>query len=485
MKKTAVLLLVLLLILSSCAGKNNSDGQTGDTSVFDYQFTEADGELYESVPTGSCKGYVFRILNARTSSPASNMDAEEYTGDVIDDEIFARNLRVEQRINTVIEQERDTPKNVYDKTVNSVLSGDGAYSAVFTTLDYMSALALEGYLLSADRLRGVDTDKPWWNTEASLEVSLLGEVYMLFGDIQLSFYDAHSMVGFNMNIVSDVEGLENPYDLVDSGQWTLDKMLSMAKAVSADLDGNGIRTYEDRYGCASDGSEILPLLEGCGKKLTAEDDTGLPRVTCAGDESFYDTFMKISEAMYSYTSLPYVYDTVRNSADSLSPAAVFKGGNVLFFVTDIGHLYSLRDMEYEFGVLPLPKESASQKDYISYISAESVTALGVPAVLRESAFAFEVIENLAAESYRIDGTKNNYLDRVLQFRYVNDDRSRKNLREIISSGVLDIGEVYNFGGVSDAVKSLCYDTDTYSSVMAKVERASLADIKDAIGRTKD
>lgn len=484
MKRFILLILALCLILSSCAARDPGE-EPRVTDTPDYEFTEEDGELFEDIPTGSCRGYVFRILNAETSSPASTMDAEEYTGDVLSDTVFARNLRVEQRIDTEIVQERDTPENVFDKTVNSVLAGDGMYSAVFSTPDHMASLAIEGYILPAVRMRGVDTEKPWWYKEASESVSLLGEVYMLFGDIQLSYFDAHSLVGFNMDLVSDVDSLEDPYALAASGKWTLDKMLSMMKAVSADLDGNGIRTFDDRYGAASDGSEIIPLLEGCGKKMTDTGEDGLPHVTCGNDESFYDVFVKVSDAMYPHATIPFVYDTVKNEADGFTPASLFKNGNVLFLVTDIGHLYSLRDMEYEFGVLPLPKENEAQKDYISYISAESVTALGVPAVLRESAYAFEVIENLAAESYRADSTKENYVDRILQFRYVNDEKSGENLRAVISSGVFDNGGIYNFGGVADAVKTLCYDTDTFSSVMAKVERDSLPDINHAIGGDKE
>ena len=137
-------------------------------------------------------------------------------------------------------------------------------------------------------------------------------------------------------------------------------------------------------------------------------------------------------------------------------------------------------MDYEFGVLPMPKENETQKDYISYISANRVTAMGVPAAIKSPEYVFEIIENLAAESYRMDSTKENYISRILQFRYVNDERSRKNISVILSSGVFDRGEIYNFGGVADAVKKLCYDTDTYSSAMAKVKRQALSDMRDAL-----
>lgn len=471
MKKLIALILLLSLFLVSCGGEKTPPAETDAPS---------EDDVFADLVQKDCSEFVFRILNARTSSPASHMDAEEYTGDVIDDEVFARNLRVEEKLNAVIEEERESPQNVFDKTVNSVLAGDGMYSAVFTTPDYMGALALEGYILPHDRLKGINTKKPWWNIKASEDVSVAGEMYMLFGDIQLSFYDAHSIVGFNMDIVSETDGIADPYKLAGRGEWTLDSMFNMIRSVSADVDGNGERTFDDRYGAVSDGSEIIPLLEGAGKTIVTSRGNGVPEVTCHADESFYDTFMLISDMMYPRSGIPCVYDTVKNSADNYSAAAYFLGGNALFFVTDVGHLYPLREMEHEFGLLPMPKADPAQENYISYIRPDSVTALGIPAVLREAEYTFAVLENLAAESYRAGGTREKYLDSVLQFRYVNDEQSRIWLDTVLEGGVFDRGEIYDFGGAADALKKLCRDPDTYSSEMAKAARDALTDIKETM-----
>ncbi len=52
---------------------------------------------------------------------------------------------------------------------------------------------------------------------------------------------------FNKDMLRDFE-LENPYDLVRSDDWTLEKMMSMASVVMSDLDGDGDYDENDRYG---------------------------------------------------------------------------------------------------------------------------------------------------------------------------------------------------------------------------------------------
>ena len=56
---------------------------------------------------------------------------------------------------------------------------------------------------------------------------------------------------FNKDIVTEC-GLENPYELVYNKEWTVDKFISMAEGATADLDGNGKITNNDRRGVSYD-----------------------------------------------------------------------------------------------------------------------------------------------------------------------------------------------------------------------------------------
>ena len=85
MKKLSAIICLLLVfsLLCSCA----KEGESGSyDSAAD--FTKEDGELYSDVPHERYDGYIFRILNAKTQSSASVLDAETVTGDNLNEAIF-------------------------------------------------------------------------------------------------------------------------------------------------------------------------------------------------------------------------------------------------------------------------------------------------------------------------------------------------------------------------------------------------------------
>ena len=171
---------------------------------------------------------------------------------------------------------------------------------------------------------------------------------------------------------------------------------------------------------------------------------------------------------------------MKNEADGMSAGAMFKSGLSLFYITNVGSLANLRDMNYEFAVLPMPKYSETQKDYVSFISAKNASAIGVMTTCRNFKRTSNILENLCAESYRPGGLRESYIDTVLSFKYVNDEKSRKNLSVIISSGALDPAEIYGWGGVCEKLSSLAGNSDEYSSTLASVRLKALSAISDTI-----
>ncbi len=468
MKKLSLILVILaaVLLITSLAGCKGSSGTGGRDSNAD--FTPEDGEEYADVPVKDWKGTHFVILNSNTDSPASKLTMEETDGNNLNDAIFRRTTNVEARLNITIEELRDSDENIYDMTVQSCLANEAAYDAVCMSARRMSSLAVSGYLAEDKKLDGIDLSKPWWNSEVTDEANVDDVNYYFFGDMQLSFFDAHSMVGVNMDMAENIASVVDPYKAVCNGSWTIDKMLAMAAEAANDLDGNGSVTSDDIFGISLEQSSLLPAIYGCGVRLSRSDEYGLPELEYPQNEAFYDVFKKVSDSLFSGGDV--VYDPERVAGDTVSAASQFKRGSSLFFITDIGSLYSLRTMEYEFGVLPMPKYSEIQKDYVSLISAENVTAVGVPVTAKGLSFSGAVLENIAAESHREGGTAQCYVDTVLSFRYVNDEASRENLTSILHSGTLDTADIYNWGGVCDTLAGIAGKADVYSSTLDRIER---------------
>lgn len=471
---SAAVALSLMLGFSSC--KDGGGGYTYDEAA---DFREEEGEIFADVPAGEYKGYVFNVLNAKTGLTSSKIDAESLMGSTLNNAIYKRNRNVETRLNITVTETRDTPENVYNIACRSALADEDAYGAVWNSASYMGAMAANGYLVSSDYLSQLDFEKPWWNDEVMAELSVDFQKYMMVGDIQLSYYDAHSMVGVNMELVSKINGMYEPYSLVNNGTWTVSKMLEMMAMASGDTDGNGSLTYEDRYGAALDGDAVLPLMFGCNVNMSAKDEYDLPTVTCVNNEKFFDVYTLITQSLYQRAGSAYIIED--NPEDNMTDISMFKNENSLFVITTVGELDKLRSTEFEFGVLPMPKYNSEQKNYVSLLSGDDASVMGVLISQRNFLRTSVIVENLAAESYREAGVRDTYVDSVLEFRYVNDAESRKNLKTVLSSGTFDLCQIYGWGGISETVVSEAVaGSEKLSSTLAQLQRPANTEIAEFI-----
>ncbi len=476
--KAVSFLLVSLIVLASAGCKKSEGEYTYDTAA---DFREDEGEIFADVPTGEYDGYVFLILNGKNGLPSSKVDSETLTGSVLGDAIYNRNANIETRLNITVEEVRDTAENVYDMACQSVMADEDIYGAVWNAASYMGAMAATGYLVSTDYLSQVNFDKPWWNDDATSALSVDNQKFLIFGDIQLSYFDAHSMVGVNMEMIEKIDDMPDPYSLVDNGTWTVSKMLEMCTMASSDVDGNESMTFEDRYGAAMDGDAVLPLMFGCSVSMSAKDEYDLPYVTCINNEKFFDVYTLITQSMYDRAGSMYIIED--NEADNMTDLDMFKNERSLFVVTTIGELNELRYMDCEFGVLPMPKYTSEQQGYVSYISGDDIWALGIPTSGRNFLRTGIILENLAAETWREGGVRDVYVDSTLQFKYVNDEKSRENLHIILESGRFDQCEVFGWGELADIVTSEALSaSENIMSTLASNERDVKSDISDFVGQ---
>lgn len=467
------ILLALVMILPSCK-KTEDDGEYDHSA----DFTEEDGEIYKSVPTTRYKGYDFCVLNARVGSSASLMDTDGIMGDNLNEALLRRNINVEERLGITIEEVVDTPEKVMDMAVAACLSGEGTYDAVCNSSDNMATMAVCGYLVTDTYLPGMDLTKPWWNERAIEGVSVNQTRYLFYGDLQLSYYDAHSMVAVNMDMVTDISTLQNPYSLVERGEWTIDKMLEMMTVAASDTDGDNLMTKDDRFGVAADRESLLALICGAESGLSVKDKDGVPSLSCFTDEKLFDVFKKLSDSLYAYNRS--VYDPVKNEADGMNSSAMFKSGRTLFHITTVGTLASLRNMEYELGVIPMPKYTADQQEYVSLVSAKDCSALGVLPTGRDLRRTSNILENIAAESHRQSGIKDCYVDSVLDFIYVDDDKSRENLDIIFNTGVFEQCQVYGWGGICDLLEEIAPKSESYTSRLAAIRLKAVEDVGNTV-----
>ncbi len=422
----------MLLASVSCA----SGGETNDTTtVADTTTTEAvTTDIYTDLGEHDFEEREFTIVYSEDQLGKMWLyDTEEQNGDLVNDAVYKRNHDVGEKYNAKIiyYSTGGMWNEVGTAFLKSIMSDDGAYDlALCHMFGGINSLVSQNALYNFNDLPIVDYDKPWWaaNLRDTLEVD--GVCLLQVSDLVYKFNDC---IYFNKDIMADYKLDENLYDTVRAGKWTWDKLISMAKSVSGDLNGDGEYDESDMYGLA-----LVPN--------TAEDSNwvyanGMTVATIKNGEISVDTVNseKMKNVVDKMSDFVNVGNHVYISEDTnLTDNKIFVDGHSLFMENLTLVLPEMRDVEIDFGIIPLPKYDEEQDDYYSMATPQM---MAIPANLDDPTFTGVMLEALAMESYR---TVNPAVYNVsFSGKYLRDDDSYEMYQIIQGSGVYDFN--WNFG----------------------------------------
>ena len=250
-------LFLALLMTSSCVigcGQGTTEETISNTADITAEQTESETEeetkVSDDLPESDFEGYTFNIFN---SNPESNnwfttvhVTAAEDSGDSIPSAIFNRNIAVEDRLNIHIVETEQT----VDQIKNTTIAGDGSFDMSLMQGSAVLSQAQSGYLMDLHTMPYQNFDKPYWDHNAVEQLSIGGKLYMGVGDFLTTQIDETCCMYFNKALITNHD-LEDPYDLVHNGKWTLDKLAEMATVSGNDVDGNGTFDDNDDYGLMS------------------------------------------------------------------------------------------------------------------------------------------------------------------------------------------------------------------------------------------
>ncbi|MCL1794375.1 MAG: hypothetical protein FWG34_10945 [Oscillospiraceae bacterium] len=471
MKKFLIVLIGVfaVLIFVSCQNKSeqqsDSNNMDAKNEVADENNSEAEPEIVEVLPEGA--DYGGHVFNMRSYDENEytwnyvNLDVEAQNGDVLDDAMYIRNRKIEEKLNieikfTAIPNAGNLPAEITKLTQ----SGIHEYDAVFMRYLDIPSIISNRIALELQKLNYVDFSKPWWNESSVRDLSISNKVYTADSDIGYASKDDIWVAFFNKKLISDLE-LENPYNIVKNGDWTMDKMKEMSRAASQDLNGDGVIGKDDRYGILTNEENIVGLLNSCGLKLAVKDSDDLPVIEIT-DARFQDVFMKIKEFMTEGDDIHSAYD------HDAFQRPIFLDNRGLFMTEILKYIRDFRVMDADFGVVPLPKYTKADTTYYSYIALSSPLLI-VPAALPEDAYEKTgvILEALAAEGYRT--MRPAYIEKSIQGKFARDEESIESLEMIIENAVYDIGCVYNWGSMAQNLKNIANNKNSTKSLAAYIE----------------
>ncbi|MCL1859715.1 MAG: hypothetical protein FWF92_10860 [Oscillospiraceae bacterium] len=457
--KFAVMLLIISVILLpliiSC-GENKSDEiKTPDDGVANNDVKLADEnenpddisepqaeELYD-YPEYDFKGESVNILARKDNWAGGSQDyddlyVESETGEVLNDAVYKRNQTVEEKYNVQIKVEPVADAN--STIQKSIKAGDDDYQIIQEKLVFMSAtLAPQNYLFDLKSVASLNLDAPWYNQNAIKDLSINNKITTLGGDITISDKSGVIMTVFSKKL-SLQYGLENLYNTVNDGKWTLDKMYELMMQTTADLNGDGKMTVkEDQWGLVCEDYAGWMFAIGSGNRLAELDENGIPYITCTNEKNVSD-YEKIKKVLYEKEARA----TVSDPEDHVN---IFIDNRCFLSVDALSSITMLRGMEDDFGIIPLPKQDENQKDYISSISPWISRFIAIPSTCGNPEMVGAVIDAMSRES--VNTVVPAYYNNLLNQKIARDDESIEMLKQIFSSVIYDIGSVFSWGSIWD------------------------------------
>lgn len=458
--KMFLIILIAGLLLTSCQGDMTRSEEVTDTndvmseinadtdtSVEEVQYEEDD--LPSDLDYG---GISVSILG--WEGAANNEFFADEDGDIVHDAIHSRNRTVEERLNIVLTYSllpgSYDYRNSFVKTVSSsIMANDGAYDIVAGYSMCGASLAYNRLLIDLTQTDYLNFSKPWWPNSLIGEATCDGKLYFCSGDISTNMIDYLYATFFNKKLLRD-SNLEEPYQLVRAGTWTLGKVQEMSVAAGADINGNSKKDPEDSFGYVTHTTWSDSFFFACGLRTTEIGPDRLPILSPKfGGEKAQELLSRLIDWFAGDTAyLATDYDIARNCF--LEERALFMTTETYFAGT------YLRYSELEYGVIPVPKYDEMQEEYYT-VSSFPYSLYGIPVDAKDYSMSSAVLECLASESYRKVSPA--LFETALKVKYANDDDASEMYDIIRSSNVFDFGRIFN-----DSMNSMTYSL--YRSALA-------------------
>ncbi len=466
--------LTLVGLLVSCA--TNPTEQEEQTTAVEYenQYQEALSKL--SVDFGEQDFVVLGRGDAGSS--VSEIHQEEASSEPLENAVYNRNRNLSERCKLNYIAKLSPSDGLADLITTDIKAGTGEYAIAFPDMRVAGTLATKNMVKDFNDLAYINLDAEWWD-EGTASMSVIGRTLWMNSDINYMAHDVTFLTLFS-KVMADEQGLDDLYETVNNGDWTIDLLSTYAKKVSSDLDGNGKYDEGDAYGLIGTSTLGYAMFYGSEMRYVACDNEGEPYLAMTETDLLKasDLLDKMLELLYnghnSYIVAP------GKEKDALN---MFINNQGLFYFECASYTGALRNMSDDFGVLPLPKYDKNQQKYATYVNPISSTMI-IPVGPKNYDDLGKVIETMAILSS--ESVIPTYYDLVLKRKTIRDEESAQMLDIIFSNRIYDLSCFYERIGLmhtfQEAINSKTNNfSSNYQSRLKKAEK----EIRHIVGKIED
>lgn len=481
---TMVLSMLMLFsaILVSCADNGQKQPSDDSTSTSSSDTVSDDNDrlnISDNLPKTDMDGYELRFL-VREGIDESLTLNDEKAEDVIDEAVYNRQLYIQERFNCklskVLLQEGAADSELNGKVISNVSVDDNEFQIVIGSTG-STPLATEGYLATWETAPNVDFDKPWWNKTANDSLTINGNSFFAFGDINYWLIFQTNCLYFNKQLIEDYQ-MEDPYQVVLDGRWTLDYLSNISKQYYKDLNNDNARDIDDFYVYTVDVASGLSSYQNSTQNLMYKKDSDDIPVFSAATQRMGNLIEKMYDILYKNEGTYAIYDySIQANEKTLYwwdvSSYKYKSGTTIFahgwlWQAADNDLY--RSTEFEYGIIPLPKYDEKQKTYNSMMDA-SGPLMCMPRSVREDEITniSTLIEAMAAYGYKHITPA--VFDVALKVKYSTLEGSGKMLDLLIEGVIMDFGYIYSSDYHNIIHKVLYQKNSNLGSWLAKNQKS--------------
>ena len=470
MKRTLALLLVLVTMacaLAACVDTGDMQDDTALNSETE-ELTQLDNIPADLKFDGEDVTIISRAFLGWTWDEVA---VPELNSEPVNDAIFNRNVTVGERLNINIVphaiEDADQSKPVAE-VERAVLAGSDEYDLLAGAAYLVLQSSLEGTYRDMTQMEYLDLSQNYWTQDYNEVISYNNRQYSATGMIALSTYRFAFVTMFNKNEF-DNKQVPYLYDAVNNGEWTLDYQASLVEDFYQDINGNGKKDEGDFFGLiTAPYISTDPYWASCDLHLVEKDADGeyayvldVGRLSDVTDKILH-LFYESGTMVYPHTGLDAEQDDIR---------IAFANGEGAMCTTRLvaAEQGDIRNMEDQYGIVPMPKFEAAQPSY-GTLQHDQFTVYAVPATVKEDKYQLlgAVLEVMASESMRT--VKPAYYEIALKRKYMSDPTAWEMLDLIFNTVRIDAGIVYTnaLGNPHDQLRQII--TSKKNTVASKFKR---------------
>ncbi len=474
MKRFLCLLLTLVLAVTSLAACGTGEQSTDTTAPSDSN-TAAESETRETldIPDTRYDGkelcFLTRDGEDQFSWATVEVFAESQTSesDNISNAVFERNDRIFQTYGVTVTELRKGIDDHHTTVSNEVAAPTGDFQVITTNVSNAASFSTNGFLwdLNSPEVEYLDFTKPWWDNNMAEGMSIDERLYFATGDIMILDNDATFIVVFNKQIVVDC-GIPDIYELVENGQWTLDKFYEFEQLAIQDKNGDGKLSFDtDVCGYAYTQDVPYCVLFGGGITLCTKDENDYPVYEL--DVERAQNISELGQLIFA-DSLAINMSAIALSTgpDMVTLNQTTFGENHALFMSEVMQCVTrLRGFTADFGILPFPKFNADQANYCSMMhGTASMVAIPRSVDGNDLVMVNSMLEAMAYHS--MDTLTEQYYEINLKTKGARDEQSGPMIDMILSNRVCDLAYYYGWGGAYGTLSG-CLLPGSNSSVASR------------------